>query len=360
VVVGPVGTEAQNGAALLAALVSISTATASNPWLFKIEPGIYDLGSSSLSMKPYVDIEGSGELTTTIRGNGNAGTVVGAGPSEMRLLTVQNTGSSSDAYALKASSNCTNMYFDRVTFRASNGSSTTRAVSVGGSCTGAVFRHVTATATGGGSTLGISFESAGATPYLEDVQVIASGATGWNQGLYVPSTGTILDCSVRVDGGNAEGVILAGGTTYTNGLRVEIQASSIGIGLRADTTGGAGAASLVVENASVRVGGTATHRAALRLGGGSGLPAPSVSMRRTTLEGTIGVYGAYATTPPGSGQATIEASTIVGTTQTVQLDAGYTVRTANSQLSGGGVSGTVTCIGVYDENYASAGYTVCP
>ena len=42
---------------------------AANPWLIKIEPGIYDMGSSPVQMLDYVDMEGSGVNTTKIKGN---------------------------------------------------------------------------------------------------------------------------------------------------------------------------------------------------------------------------------------------------------------------------------------------------
>ncbi len=69
VVVSPVGTEAQNGAALLAALAGITDASATNPYLIKIEPGVYDIGASSIVMKSHVDIMGSGSNVTRITSN---------------------------------------------------------------------------------------------------------------------------------------------------------------------------------------------------------------------------------------------------------------------------------------------------
>jgi hypothetical protein len=130
--------------------------------------------------------------------------------------------------------------------------------------------------------------------------------------------------------------------------------------VRGDTTGGTGSSNVVIENSVIRVTGPANYRPALRVGGGASNPAPSVVLRRTTLEGSIGLYGKYSTSPPGSGSATIEASTVVGSSSSVSLDEGYTAWIANSQLSGGSVSGAVTCIGVYDEDFVSAGYTTCP
>jgi hypothetical protein len=100
VVVSPVGTNnAQNGQALLNALASITDASANKPYLLYIEPETYDLGNGSLTMKPFVDIEGSGELNTVITSDVSdpdcaLGTVNGADNAELRFLTVRNTGSS--------------------------------------------------------------------------------------------------------------------------------------------------------------------------------------------------------------------------------------------------------------------------
>ena len=102
VVVRPVGTAAENGVALRAALDGIVDATEGNPYLLKIEPGIYNLGTNRLVMKEYVDIEGSGVETTEILSRGSTrpdtGTVIGADNAELRFLTVRNDGATS-AYA---------------------------------------------------------------------------------------------------------------------------------------------------------------------------------------------------------------------------------------------------------------------
>jgi hypothetical protein len=91
-----------NGTALLNALAAITTASSTNQYLLKIEPGVYDIGTSSFQMKPFVDIEGSGELATKItRAGSNAfgnATVNGSDNAELRFLTVENTGTGG-AYA---------------------------------------------------------------------------------------------------------------------------------------------------------------------------------------------------------------------------------------------------------------------
>lgn len=118
VVVSPVGAPDQNGAALLAAIAGITDASEINPYLLKVEPGVYDLGTDSLNMKEYVDVEGSGELVTTITGQvgQGAGTVVGAANTELRFVTIENTGGNGTAIAMY--SNSSSVQLKRVTLRA--------------------------------------------------------------------------------------------------------------------------------------------------------------------------------------------------------------------------------------------------
>jgi hypothetical protein len=66
IVVSPVGTYAENGAALVAAVDGIGGRTAETAMLVKIEPGFYDIGATTLLPASYVSLEGSGELTTII------------------------------------------------------------------------------------------------------------------------------------------------------------------------------------------------------------------------------------------------------------------------------------------------------
>jgi hypothetical protein len=97
IVVSPVaGDPEASGDRLLALLDSVSP-TADQPWLLWVEPGVYDLGSTPLTMKPYMDIQGSGIEATTIQGLGQSsanldrgkGVVIGADDAEIRSLTVR-------------------------------------------------------------------------------------------------------------------------------------------------------------------------------------------------------------------------------------------------------------------------------
>ncbi len=96
-VVSPVpGDPIASGVGLLEAMDSVSP-TATDRWLMVIEPGIYDIGTNFLAMKPYMDIQGSGVEVTTIRGLGQdshtfhrgQGVVIGADDAEIRFLTIR-------------------------------------------------------------------------------------------------------------------------------------------------------------------------------------------------------------------------------------------------------------------------------
>jgi len=99
IVVSPVGTDTQNGSALLAAVASVTPSQA-NPYLLKLEPGRYDLGSQTLLLKPFLDVEGSGWGTNVTRTGSytlktTTITVQGANGVTLRDLQVTN-GSTSD------------------------------------------------------------------------------------------------------------------------------------------------------------------------------------------------------------------------------------------------------------------------
>lgn len=164
VVVSSVGTDLRSGQALLTAVSSITDASATKKYLLYIEPGTYDLGSSGfLVMKQYVDIQGAGELQTTITrgvfspsGSGcPAGKVKGANNAELGFLVVQNTGTGA----------C------NITIR--NDSASPR------------LTHITAkaTASGGSDNFGV-FNARSSNPTMTDVTVTASGGVRSNAGVY--------------------------------------------------------------------------------------------------------------------------------------------------------------------------------
>jgi len=80
------------------AVNSIIDASASNPYLVKVMPGVYNLGNSSVQMKPYVYLEGSGDssvITSTIANTAGqcfVGTVNMTNNSTVKNITIKNIG----------------------------------------------------------------------------------------------------------------------------------------------------------------------------------------------------------------------------------------------------------------------------
>jgi len=181
VIVSPVpGDALASGTALLNALAGITDASATNPYLLKIEPGVYDLGNNGLTMQPYVDIEGSGENVTTITSTHSStvndetsATVIGASDAELRFLTVENQGGSDISIAIYSyffvSPDLTN-----ITASASGGANFNYGIRNDSSSP--KMSHVTASAIGGvGSALNAGVSNTGYSSSMTDVTASASG-----------------------------------------------------------------------------------------------------------------------------------------------------------------------------------------
>jgi hypothetical protein len=186
-----------------AALASITDAGAANRYLVKVMPGVY---SEQVTMKAYVDIEGSGELTTKISytgsGSPNTGTVFGASDAELRFLSVENTGGASCAIAIYNSG--ASVRLTHVTASASGGSVTNRTVL---NNTGSpVMTNVTISASGGTGGNNSGVENQYASPVMTNVTVSASGNTGYNAGVFNYHASATIQNSV----------ISAGGASGTN------------------------------------------------------------------------------------------------------------------------------------------------
>lgn len=92
-------TQAGNGALLVAAITGLTGVNAGNPVLVLVEPGFYDIGSTALSLPSHVDLQGSGEDTTTILGEGSL-VLTTAASTQVRYLTVSDTNVAGSATAI--------------------------------------------------------------------------------------------------------------------------------------------------------------------------------------------------------------------------------------------------------------------
>ncbi|HWR98745.1 MAG TPA: hypothetical protein VN317_10030, partial [Candidatus Methanoperedens sp.] len=166
------------------ALNSITDASATNPYLVKLMPGVYNVGSTSVVMRPYVDIEGSGEGMTLITGqNSNSscdiGVVRGASNAEIRFLTIENVIDGECSVGFYTPPGAAPSLL-QVTIQASGASGSKYAVFNAFGSVPSLFR-VKAVASGGEGATGIQSNSIAAT--LTEVTATASGGSQTNFGI---------------------------------------------------------------------------------------------------------------------------------------------------------------------------------
>ena len=241
------GTDTANGTALFNALNGISGNSATSPYLLKIEPGIYDLGTNQLTMKSYVDIEGSGENATfikTVRGAGTAtsaaAAIVGAANAELRNLTLTNTSTSAVGIGF-FSTGSGPMRLRNVTLTTTNATTTTFGMYVQSSGS-VVATQVQVTVTPSGNSAGIAVNAtSGGSLALSSSTFKATGSgTNTLTGVQTNSstaTGTIDSCTIIATGSSnqTQGVVVnTGDLTLTNctlradtaGTRIAVQTSA--------------------------------------------------------------------------------------------------------------------------------------
>ena len=204
VIVSHTGSDTESGSALLEALTGITDASETNRYLLIIEPGVYDIGSTPLQMKSYVDISGWGEEDTTIKGNvdGGAsfpptsGVVQGANNAELTRLTVKNTGGGTvdKATAVYCNNVSGSFKMTHITAEASGGTYCYGVFNYGSSL---AMTNVTAEASGGTKCYGV-FNS-GSFLAMTNVTATASGGTNCH-GVYSNLVGIeITDSDISGD-----------------------------------------------------------------------------------------------------------------------------------------------------------------
>jgi hypothetical protein len=219
------------------ALNSITTNSADNPFTIYVAPGVYN---ETITMKPYVDIEGAGETATKITYADpvtNTITVVGADNAELRFLSVENT--SGAGYAMAISNDHASPHLSHVAIivtsewtanygvRNDNASPTMTDVTidimrgtnnsgVSNSISSPVMTSVTATVSGGNYDFGMyNWYSA---PTMTNVTLSASGGATANYGVLSEggSTPTMNNVIASASGGpEAYGVYNKGASAAT-------------------------------------------------------------------------------------------------------------------------------------------------
>ena len=315
--------------------------SANNRCVVKIMPGNYDVGApvgaGALKMRPFVDLEGSGQHTTRIFGAGtdtlpgHPGTIATAANAELRDVTVENTGGFQYAVAVV-------------------GSGSSRAMTL---------RNVTGIANGGssGNTAIYNQNTSGAMPVLRNVRAYASGEAP--VGIHNGCSGTDMDgIKIEVNGtglSNAAGLVDSsnpGGCGVPFRARISnVYAIARGgvtaIGIR----GSQSHADFVNVRAIAEEG--SHHSYGFSMG-----PQTNASVQSSRLVGRS-APNADGVNSQFGGTLIVEGSVVSGETNTLDVAGGSTtpgdIRVAASRLDGGSVSFnsfvTVKCAGVYDENF---------
>jgi len=295
-VVSPVGTAAQNGQALLDAMQAIE-----DPALLKLEPGVYDVNGISLALKPFVDLEGSGENVTKITNSMAGDTIVAAGNMQVRFLTIDNPGP--NGFGISASN--------------ANGFS---------------LNHVTINVTGTGlSAIGSGFLT------LRDVTIFDTG------GRAIDCDASTAETTLTFKNGDIS-VTAGGAGIHANGCSLVLDSVDISVDGTADTvygvrllTGTARAANGQLSNVVVQTNcGSCTTNVALDLESDKLIAADVWSSR---LRAAGGPEQAVSASKNG--------------TDALQINL------ADTQVAGNVVKNgaTYTCVGVYDSGYAPV---TCP
>lgn len=322
------GDNTASGTALLNAMSGITNASATKRYVIKVEPGIYDLGSTMLTQKPYVDLEGSGQQATVIQGAGNndsnleTAVIKGGSSAEIRHLQVKSTGSLSQQISIAILVLDADTRLTDVTVVSSGGTSNW---AVRNRNSSAVIERSTLKADGGNVAYGISSKGAGAAATVRHSTIQVSNTTSQSYGLSANQGGTYrelrdIQVEVTLASGSAYGIWLGENPASTD-LRVTDSTLTVqgGDGVFLALTS---SPRLFIEHSQIRSTGT-------------------------------GGYGIRW----GSGAVVVDHSEIAGEVGTVD---GFDVSIGATRLSGGPVSPGAICAGVYDESFTFYAGPACP
>lgn len=296
VVVSPTpGNAVASGNTLVQAMQGITNATSANPYLVQIEPGVYDLGLNILQMKPYVDVEGSGQGVTTIIGR-NSIAVATANFTELRSLTIKNLGAQSNAAGVSVGA--TSPRLTNVTVLLSGANTCTSAcngVTIEGTAAPTLTDVTIRVTTKGTQNRGISCSGARGRLNLTKVLIEVTGATTYNDGIVFtggtlndpPLTLTAADSTINVSGPTQPGTSPVGISSYKDILRltgVTVNAGYIGVVLA-----GYGASELTIDRSTIQ----GRTRASVYYGGQKGFARIGASKLISPVEGFARCVASY-------------------------------------------------------------------
>lgn len=319
---------------ITAAINSISDASATNPYLITVKPGIYD---EIVTMKQFVDLRGSGQENTKITTgsllDGNCstqGTVVVDSYSRLENIAVENTNASGCRSAINMY-NKTDIVIDRVKAEANgiiSGNSESNAIYVDGFSTG----NITIKNTTAISNSNVNRGSQG---------IVFFYSTGYSASGYITIDNVQAQC-INSSSGECWAIAPWGGATY-NISNSTFKASSGGRAYGAEPCLDSG--SLKFSNVIL----SASSAQSESRGIWSACTGPTTTVNNSEISG--GTYGIYNDM---NGQIEVNNSTIyTGGTYGIRKING-TVKVGNSLIIGdhsGLVAGTDKIVNCHDQNY---------
>lgn len=335
-----------NGANLLAAIAGIPGPGPANPWVVRLEPGIYDLGGQQIVMRDFVNLEGAGRSITTIESDVSLSAslatveVPAAVTAEIGNLTIRNR-SAVDGIGINIDSS--NFLLNEATLD----------VTTGGNATGARISNVTPRLNevfarvfaSGGS--GIGYEVAlGGPVIVQCVAVVIS--TEKTFGAVLQRSSAVLEGVVLVAAAGIRntGIYVEGRGTpkITNTRATANAATSESFGLWAVNTSSAD-----IKESTFTAFNDFLSVALLTQGDAVVKATESTFVARTSTLIHPNVYGVRA----DSGNALINQSNIDSTSVAVQALGTGTARFGASQLIGtaAGPVGSLTCRFTYNNLY---------
>lgn len=329
--VSPVsGSPTASGTALLNALAGITDASAFKSYVIKLDPGGYNVWATQLVMKPFVDIEGSGQGSTSISGLGNAdgsyltGIIQAAPQAELRNLSVVSTGSGQTTSIGIYVPSGANPSIRDVTIQAGNASNNWGIRSLGASPT---IQNVTISVSVAGSqSYGIGTTSSYANPTIKHTVVNLSGSGSYAYGLY--SDGVSAPLELR-------------------DLEISIVGSSVGsYGFYVDNVGSG--QTFLLTGSTVTVSGATFNYGVVFYGGAGGVLNLKTSYLKATGTNSYAVYVA-STSSASLNQCEATGTAAIQTTSAA-------IYVGASRIAGT-VAGATTCAGAYNGNYVALNST---
>jgi len=224
------------------------TPSETNPCLLRIMPGIYAI-TLSLNMSQYVDIVGSGEGVTKIKGSFCSAALWGASHAEVRNITIENasTGACSITYAIY--NNASSPRFTNVTAIVSGEG---QAAAIYNWTATPKMTNVSSSATAGTIAYGMINTMFSATE-VQGGSFSASGAANQNIGIAnAKSDVKMANLTVTASGQNGVGIQNSASTSTLNtSLLQGVRVTSSGIGIQTLTNSGMGTVTSKIYDSSI-------------------------------------------------------------------------------------------------------------